>query len=191
MRRTATVFLVVAMGVSAGFLLGACGDDGSAPPGAGGGATGTMAPTMVGRPGDPADVDRTIEIAALDELAYDPASIEVEVGETIEFSVTNEGATVHEFVIGDDAFQAMHERDMSGGGMGDAMGDGMGHAGMDGAASAGEQAPRGQMPIVSLDPGETGSLVWTFSDPGTVEYACHEPGHYEGGMVGTLQIVQG
>lgn len=35
----------------------------------------------------------------------------------------------------------------------------------------------------------TRSLTYTFSGPGPYAYACHEPGHYEAGMTGTIAIV--
>jgi len=41
---------------------------------------------------------------------------------------------------------------------------------------------------ISLAPGETKSIVWHFAGPGTVEFACHEPGHFEAGMVGRILV---
>ena len=41
---------------------------------------------------------------------------------------------------------------------------------------------------ISLEPGETKELTWRFAGAGTLEYACHEPGHYEGGMHGRLVV---
>jgi uncharacterized cupredoxin-like copper-binding protein len=35
----------------------------------------------------------------------------------------------------------------------------------------------------------TRSLTYTFSGPGPYGFACHEPGHFEGGMRGTVTIV--
>jgi len=36
---------------------------------------------------------------------------------------------------------------------------------------------------------QTRSLTYTFSGPGPYGFACHEPGHFEGGMRGTVTIV--
>jgi uncharacterized cupredoxin-like copper-binding protein len=36
---------------------------------------------------------------------------------------------------------------------------------------------------------ETKSLTYTFSGPGPFAFACHEPGHYEAGMAGTIVMV--
>jgi len=35
---------------------------------------------------------------------------------------------------------------------------------------------------LTLEPGETKSLVWQFTEAGKLEVACHIPGHYEAGM---------
>lgn len=79
--------------------------------------------------------------------------------------VTNAGKTKHEFTLGDEGFQMAHEEDMAMDGMG---GD----------------APNSLV----LEPGETRELTWMFTDAGEVQYGCHEPGHYEGGMVGTVMV---
>ena len=65
-----------------------------------------------GAPADAMESDRTVEVEALDTLRFDPQDVEVAVGETVTFSVTNAGDLEHEFVIGD------HE---------DSMGDDMEH----------------------------------------------------------------
>ena len=118
-------------------------------------------------PGNDADVDRTIEIAQFDTYAFQPSSISVAVGETVMFEVTNEGKSVHEFVIGDAAMQNEHEMEMADmGGM--SMGD--------------------EPNAIALDPGETKTLVWSFTEAGSFEYGCHESGHYAQGMVGTIQV---
>ncbi len=35
----------------------------------------------------------------------------------------------------------------------------------------------------------TKSLTYTFTGPGPFAFACHEPGHYEAGMTGTIAVV--
>ena len=42
----------------------------------------------------------------------------------------------------------------------------------------------------SVEPGESALLTWRFTESGEVLFGCHEPGHYEGGMVGTIEILQ-
>lgn len=110
--------------------------------------------------------ERKVTVVASDDLRFDPASIEVSAGEVVTFIVRNDGATDHEFVLGDAAYQEKHEKDMAEGGH---------HmVGMDNA--------------VTVEPGETAEITWRFEEAGEVLYGCHEPGHYEDGMVGTIEI---
>jgi uncharacterized cupredoxin-like copper-binding protein len=124
------------------------------------------APANQGSP----DGIRTIEVTALDELTFEPAAIDVEAGETVRFVVTNEGAAVHDFYVGTEDEQMAHEAEMGDSGMG------MDH-GADPEADA-----------LTLQAGETAELTVTFDKPGNVLFACHQPGHYDGGMVGTITV---
>jgi uncharacterized cupredoxin-like copper-binding protein len=45
--------------------------------------------------------------------------------------------------------------------------------------------------IEDIMPGETKSAVWTFSEPGQYQLACHVPGHFEGGMLITFSAGSG
>jgi uncharacterized cupredoxin-like copper-binding protein len=118
----------------------------------------------VGEPADPSEATRTIEVEAFD-MAFDPDRIEVAAGEVVTFVVTNTGEAVHEFVLGDAAMQEEHAHQMAD--------DGHAH-----------DEPN----AISLAPGETKELTWRFGEAGTVEYGCHEPGHYEAGMHGEMAI---
>lgn len=118
-----------------------------------------------GHPGEPGAHARVIHIQAL-KLSFEPKSITVQRGETVKFVITNTSALMHEFVIGDPALQAEHEKEM--------------------------QAQPG-MPMhdangVTLPPGQTRELLWTFTRDGTVEYACHVPGHFAAGMLGKITV---
>jgi uncharacterized cupredoxin-like copper-binding protein len=72
----------------------------------------------------------------------------------------------HEAVIGDASVQAAHEA---------ARRFGLGH---DDHAT----------PDVTVDPGATGSLTYTFSTVGTIVIGCHFPGHYDLGMHATVTV---
>jgi uncharacterized cupredoxin-like copper-binding protein len=110
---------------------------------------------------------RTIEVAMTDELRFEPAEFTVRAGETVRFEVTNTGAILHDFFLGDEAEQAEHEDEMGG----------MSGMGEDGPTS------------LSVEPGETKTLEYTFSDDaGELLIGCHEPGHYDAGMVATVTI---
>lgn len=144
-------------------LLAACGASGS----------NTTTPSIAsdsefafGEPADPANADRTIEILTTDDLAFNPADLTVVAGETITFSIVNEGATIHDFTLGDEATQEKHEEEMA------EMG-GMTHD---------------QPNAVAVAAGETKELTWTFSQSGAVFIGCHQPGHYDGGMKGQITV---
>jgi uncharacterized cupredoxin-like copper-binding protein len=135
-------------------LLGAaCGDD----------DTDTTAANDAGGSGE-----RTVEVRMADN-DFDPASIEVERGETVTFMFENTGAVDHDALIGDAEAQAEHEAEMNstaGDDMGGEMGD---------HSASGDDA-------LTVAPGETGELTYTFDQSGQLEIGCHEPGHYDAGM---------
>lgn len=152
---------------SAALFLGACSSDGDHDAhNSGAGSEGEMPGVVPGEPASASDADRTIDVSASDELSFDPESIEVEAGEVITFSVTNDGNIDHEFVLGDESYQKDHEMAMS---------EGMEHGSEDDSA-------------VPLPPGDTAELTWRFTESGEVQFACHVAGHYEGGMFGTVTV---
>lgn len=118
-----------------------------------------------GHPGKAADVKRTIKLSAAD-IRFMPAELTIKKGETVRFEIVNNGQLGHEFVLGSAEEQAEHDQEM--------------------AAMAGMKMDH--VNGVSVAPGQTGSLIWTFTKAGTLQYACHVPGHYAAGMVGELTI---
>ncbi len=40
-----------------------------------------------------------------------------------------------------------------------------------------------------IDPGKNSELDWTIDTPGQYRLACHQPGHFEAGMVTTFTVV--
>ncbi len=120
-----------------------------------------------GGAGSPGEGPRTIAVNMTDELRFEPDAFTVAAGETVRFEVTNDGQPPHEFLIGDEEEQAAFEEAMQGE---------MAHD-----TNAG----------VSVDPGETGSFEYTFGEAGADLLAgCHEPGHYDGGMVATIAVTE-
>lgn len=117
---------------------------------------------LTGEPGDAADADRVVTLDATNELRFEPDSIDVEQGETIEFQISNVADVDHEFVLG-----PLHAHDA-----------GMHHAATDPSATG------------PISPGDVASVVWTFTDAGQVEFACYIAGHNEAGMTGTVEIAE-
>lgn len=119
----------------------------------------------LGEPADAADAERTIHITASDQLVFNPDAIEVNADETVTFEIENTGSVDHEFVLGSAEFQVQHEEEMQGGEMS-----------MD------------EPNEVEVPAGETATLTWHFTETGTTEFGCHEPGHFPAGMVGTITV---
>ncbi len=108
---------------------------------------------------------RTVVVSATDGMEFIPGEFEFAAGETVRFEITNDGELRHEFFIGDEAAQQEHAAEM---------------ADMPGM----EDEPSG----VTLEPGESETLEYTFDEPGRLFAACHEPGHYEAGMIAQLTV---
>ena len=127
-----------------------------------------MSPIASAAAAQPAN--RTISLQIDNQLQFAPASVAVHVGETVAFKVTNASSFAHELVIGDEAVQTAHEQEM-------ASGTGM---------AMGSDA----MNSVQVPAGQTATLVYTFTKPGTLSYGCHVSGHYAAGMRGTITVEQ-
>lgn len=121
-------------------------------------ACGGGGPSALGEAADPSDVDRTIEVHA-EEFKFSVGEIDVERDETIEFVITNDGQTAHEFTLGG---AEMH------------MGD------HDHGPSTGSTG--------AIPPGETVTLVWHFHEAGETVFACYIADHNKQGMSGTLTV---
>lgn len=119
-----------------------------------------------GRPGDPAKVDRTIQVSMDDTMRFDPAGMRFTKGETIRFVVRNVGRIRHEMVIGSVAELQAHAEMM-------------------------RKMPKMQHAepnMISLAPGESGDLIWQFGTAGSFDFACLIPGHLEAGMAGKIRV---
>jgi uncharacterized cupredoxin-like copper-binding protein len=46
----------------------------------------------------------------------------------------------------------------------------------------GDHGMHGDGDAVTVDPGKTSSLTFTFEEPGTIEIGCHQPDDYAAGM---------
>jgi len=80
-------------------------------------------------------------------------------GRPYTFVVTNEGTVTHEFVI--ERLGATHE-----------------------PLVVGDQMAM----IEGIAPGESRTLAWTLTDPGSYQLACYEPGHYEAGQLLVIEV---
>ncbi|WP_374667486.1 plastocyanin/azurin family copper-binding protein [Ramlibacter sp.] len=109
---------------------------------------------------------RTIEIRMSDQMRFTPDRLTVREGETIRFVVRNNGRLLHEMVIGTPEELAAHAELMKK------------HPGME----------HDEPYMAHVAAGQRGQLVWHFNRPGTFQFACLLPGHFEAGMVGTVVV---
>ena len=42
--------------------------------------------------------------------------------------------------------------------------------------------------MVSVAPGQSGEIIWQFTKPGRIGFACLQPGHYDAGMKGLVNV---
>jgi uncharacterized cupredoxin-like copper-binding protein len=122
-----------------------------------------------------------VRVVMNDRFRYQPASIMVLAGRRVTFAVHNAGKLPHEFILGDRATQLDHERQM----LSAPPATGHTHAHAHDAAAA---SPSGTGAL-TVPPGETRRLTWTFAKPGIVLYGCHVLGHWAAGMKGTIVVL--
>jgi uncharacterized cupredoxin-like copper-binding protein len=130
------------------------------------------------KPGPTWATDTPVKVVMNDRFRYRPAAIMVRAGRRVTFAVTNAGKLPHEFILGDRATQLDHERQMQ------AATTATGH--VHHHAAHGPPATTGAL---TVPPGQTRRLTWTFDEPGTVLYGCHVIGHWAAGMKGRIVVV--
>ena len=127
----------------------------------GGSHDGHHGESLAGKPGQESGVDRVINVEANDAMRFVHEPFNIKNGETIKFMITNNGAVPHEFAIGTKDEHSAHGQMM------------MNNPGM-------SHGPGGN--AITIAPGKTAVLIWTFEEAWEVEAACNIPGHYQAGM---------
>jgi uncharacterized cupredoxin-like copper-binding protein len=110
---------------------------------------------------------KEVRIEVDDTIRFSPATWEAQAGEPIRIILVNKGKVDHELVIGSEKEIIAHAKEM---------------------ASPGAKGHH-HTNEVSAKPGQQAELVWTFKKPGQYAMACFEPGHYEAGMRGIINVV--
>lgn len=121
-----------------------------------------------GQPGDSRQAARTVEITVRDNSGFSETNLQVRAGETVRFVVRNLGVTRHEFRIGDPSYQKAHEEMI---------------ARMPGVEHDDPNA-------IVVAPGETGWIVWKFSNTPMVELACHLTAQYRDGKYVAVRVTE-
>lgn len=142
----------------------------------------------IGEPGKAADVTRTIDITMQDNF-YEPEEITVQAGETVRFRIINKGTLLHEFGLGTTTMHAAHQKQMMvmmEHGMIEA--DRINPEKMKMDHGDGHMMKHDDPNSILLEPGKSGEIIWKFTKPMALEFACNIPGHYESGMMGPVRI---
>ena len=110
---------------------------------------------------------RTLQFTMADSMRFTPDKLVVRQGETLRLVIRNQGAMLHEFVLGTrqalDAHAALMLRFPS-----------MEHS---------------EPYMAHVGPGQAGEIVWTFNRAGQFDFACLVAGHYQAGMVGQVSVL--
>jgi uncharacterized cupredoxin-like copper-binding protein len=117
--------------------------------------------------GDAKAVRRTIAIKMTDNMRFSPDKVEVKQGETVKFIVSNEGAMLHEFVIGTKKELDAHALQMI----------------------KFPNMEHDEPYMAHVKPKAKGEIIWTFNKAGDFDFACLIAGHYQAGMVGKIKVL--
>jgi uncharacterized cupredoxin-like copper-binding protein len=122
--------------------------------------------TAFGQEGDPRKATRTITVDMADTMRFTPADITVKRGEIVKIVPRNKGQVLHEMVLGTPAELKKHAEQMK-------KNPGMEHD---------------EAYMAHVKPGQSGEIVWQFTQAGEFQFACLLPGHFEAGMVGKVTV---
>lgn len=117
----------------------------------------------------PPGTDRVVELT-MEAMRFVPTKLNVKVGETITFVVTNPNNIPHELFVGDQADQMAH------------------HAAHLAVPSAGQATVPHMGFGIYLEAHGTGMVTYHFTKAGEIMLGCHLPGHWEAGMVAIVTV---
>jgi uncharacterized cupredoxin-like copper-binding protein len=110
---------------------------------------------------------RTLEFTMTDSMRFTPDKLEVKQGETVKLIIRNQGAVMHEFVLG-----TKKELDE--------------HAAL---MVKFPNMEHDEPYMAHVAPGKTGEIIWTFNRAGEFDFACLISGHYQAGMMGKVRVL--
>ena len=124
----------------------------------------------VGEPGKKANATQTIRVTMKEtkdgRMIFTPSAFKVRKGQTVRFAIKNAGQLDHEFVLDQEAKIMEHKAVM-------------------------EKFPEMEHDdpnAIRLAAGESGEIIWKFTNDGTFKIACLVPGHYDAGMHGDVTV---
>lgn len=121
----------------------------------------------IGQAGEAAQISRTIAVEMSDTMRFTPSSFQIKRGETVRFVIKNTGQLKHEFNLGTAAALKEHYALML----------------------KFPEMEHSEPNVASVEPGQSGEVIWKFTQAGTVSIGCLHPGHYDAGMKGSITVV--
>ena len=120
----------------------------------------------IGKPGVAANVTRAVNVEMTDDMRFHTSKISVKQGETIRFVAKNFGKVKHEMVLGTAKELKEHYEVMK----------------------KNPEMEHADENMVTVAPGKSGEIIWHFTKAGKVDFACLQPGHYDAGMKGMVNV---
>lgn len=121
---------------------------------------------VIGKPGVASKVTRTVVVDLRDDMRFHSSVFSVKQGETIRFVAKNSGKVKHEMVLGTakdlkDHYEVMKKN---------------------------PEMEHDDPNMVTVAPGKSGEIIWQFTSAGKVDFACLQPGHFDAGMKGLVNV---
>ena len=120
----------------------------------------------IGKPGVASKVTRTVTVDMKDDMRFHSSNFNVKQGETIRFVARNSGKVKHEMVIGTEKDLKDHYEVMK----------------------KNPEMEHEDANMVTVAPGKSGEIIWQFTRAGKVDFACLQPGHFDAGMKGLVNV---
>jgi uncharacterized cupredoxin-like copper-binding protein len=120
----------------------------------------------IGKPGLASRVTRTVAIDMKDDMRFHSSLFTVKQGETIRFVAKNSGKVKHEMVLGTQKDLKEHAEVMK----------------------KNPEMEHAEPNMVTVAPGKSGEIIWQFTRAGKVDFACLQPGHFDAGMKGVVNV---
>ncbi len=124
--------------------------------------------SAIGQAGVASATTRTVQVDMSDAMRFTPSSVSAKQGETIRFVIRNSGAIKHEFVLGTEKELKEHYEVMK----------------------KFPEMEHSDPNMITLAGGETGEIIWQFTKAGKIDFACLQPGHYDAGMKGKVNVAK-
>ncbi|MDO8178909.1 MAG: cupredoxin family protein [Undibacterium sp.] len=124
--------------------------------------------SAIGQTGVASATTRTVQVDMSDAMRFTPSSVSAKQGETIRFVIRNSGAIKHEFVLGTEKELKEHYEVMK----------------------KFPEMEHSDPNMITLAGGETGEIIWQFTKAGKIDFACLQPGHYDAGMKGKVNVAK-